>query len=103
MAWLLAINLLCVTVAAAQQLPPSIQNGTGLRLLVAPENSQPTLRILLLGSADTHRSINDLFPELETARRHGVAEAEHLYLSRPSGDSQKTDWQRVSTALQYER
>jgi hypothetical protein len=103
MAWRLAINLLCVTVAAAQQLPPGIQNGTGLRLLVAHENSQPTLRILLPGSADTDRTINVLFPEHVTARRHGAAEAERLYLFRPGREGQRPVWQRVGNSLQYER
>jgi len=103
MAWLLAITLLCVTVAAAQQLPPSVHNGTGLRLLVAPENSQATLRILLPGSADTDRTIDVLFPEHVTARRHGAAEAEHLYLFRPGREGQRPVWQRVGNSLQYER
>lgn len=76
---------------------------SGLRLLVAPENNQPNLRILLPGSADTDRTINMLFPEHVTARRHGAAEAEHLYLFRPGREGQRPVWQQVGNSLQYER
>lgn len=111
MAWLLAIWLLCGSAALSQELPRSIQNGiglrlqngSGLRLLVAAENTQPNLRILLPGSADTDRTINVLFPEHVTARRHGTAEAEQLYLFRPGREGQRTVWQRAGSSLQYER
>jgi hypothetical protein len=103
MAWWLAIWLLCGTAALSQEQPRSIQNRSGLRLLVAPENNQPNLRILLPGSADTDRTINVLFPEHVTARRHGTAEAEQLYLFRPGREGQRTVWQRVGNSLQYER
>ena len=88
---------------SSAQLPTGIHNGTGLRLLIAPENNQPTLRILLPGSADTDRTITVLFPEHVTARRHGAAEAEHLYLFRSGGNGQRPAWQRVGNSLQYER
>lgn len=103
MAWWLAIWLLCGTAALSHELPRSIQNGNALRLLVAPENNQPNLRILLPGSADTDRTINVLFPEHVTARRDGTAEAEQLYLFRPGREGQRTVWQRVGNSLQYER
>src|SRR5205807_3828816 len=102
-AWLLAIWLLCGTAALSQELPSTIQNQSGLRLLVAQENNQPNLRILLPGSADMDRSINVLFPEHVTARRHGATEAEHLYLFQSGRQGQRPVWQQVGNSLQYER
>ena len=91
------------TKAATAELPSIIQNGTGLRLLVAEENNQPNLGILLPDSPDTDRSINVLFPEHVTARRHGAAEAEHLYLFESGRQGQRPVWQQVGNSLQYER
>jgi hypothetical protein len=103
MTWLLAIWLLCGTAAFSQRQSGTIQNRSGLRLLVAPENNQPNLRILLPGSADTDRTINVLFPEHVTARRHGSAEAQQLYLFRPGREGQRPVWQQIGNSLQYER
>lgn len=103
MTWLLAILLLCGTAAFSQRQVGTIQNRSGLRLLVAPENNQPNLRILLPGSADTDRTINVLFPEHVTARRHGSAEAQQLYLFRPGRERQRPVWQQIGNSLQYER
>jgi len=103
MAWLLAIWLLCGTAAFSQELPRTIENRSGLRLLVAPENNQPSLRILLPRAADTDRTVTVLFPEHVTARRRGVAEAEHLYLFQPGREDQRPVWQQIGNSLQYER
>ena len=103
MTWLLAILLLCGTAAFSQRQVGTIQNRSGLRLLVAPENNQPNLRILLPGSADTDRTINVLFPEHVTARRHGSTEAQQLYLFRPGRERQRPVWQQIGNSLQYER
>jgi hypothetical protein len=103
MKWLLAVWLLCSIAASCQELPSAIQNRSGLRLLVAPENNQPTLRVLLPGSAESDRTITVLFPEHVTARRHGVSEAEHLYLFQPGQEGQRPVWQQIGNALQYER
>ena len=63
------------------QAPFVIQNANGLRLPVAPGNTQPTLRVVLTG--DTDGAIEAIFPEHVTARRQGNREAEHFYLFRP--------------------
>ena len=103
MASLLAIWLLCGTAAFSQELPRTIENRSGLRLLVALENNQPSLRILLPGSADTDRTITVLFPEHVTARRHGSAEAERLYLFQSGRNGQRPAWRQIGNSLQYER
>ena len=57
-----------------------IHNQEGLRLLVAPENTQPTLRIVLPGHPKTDQDIEVVFPEHVTVRKHGSTEAEHIYM-----------------------
>ena len=102
-AWLLVVWLGCGTAAFGQELPGTFQNRSGLRLLVAPEDNQPSLRILLPGSADSDRTIYVLFPEHVTARKRGAQEAEHLYLFQSGRNGQRPVWQQVGNSLQYER
>ena|ERR1700738_29647 len=85
------------------QLPRTIQNAAGLRLLVAEENAQPTVRILLPGQPQSDRSIEVIFPEHVTARRQGSTSAEHLYLFRPGSQGERPAWKRVEQSLQYEK
>ena len=91
------------SVVAVQGLPPSIRNGTGLRLLVAAEDYQPSLHVALAGSADSDRTIYVLFPEHVTARRRGDQEAEHLYLFRAGRQGQRPRWRSIGNSLLYER
>src|SRR5512145_358448 len=63
--------------------PASVHNAAGLRLLIATENAQPALRIILPGRAISDRSIEVLFPEHVTAVKHRTTSAEQLYLFRP--------------------
>ena len=86
-----------------QQLPPSIQNEDGLRLLVADENSQPTLRIVLPGYADTDKTITVIFPEHVTARKRNETESERLYMFRPGALGQRPQWRQTVHSLEYER
>jgi hypothetical protein len=80
-----------------------IQNGAGLRLLVAPENVQPTLRIVLPGHPTSDRSIEVLFPEHITVLKHGSSAAEHLYLFRPGAQGERPHWRRIGRSLEYQR
>src|SRR5213593_365210 len=73
---------------AAQQ-PGSIQNADGLRLLVAEENARPTLRIVLPRHPESDRSIEVVFPEHVTVRKHGSPSSEHLYLFRPGPEGER--------------
>src|SRR5258705_181877 len=81
----------------------AIQNSAGLQLLVAMENTQPTLRIVLPGHLASDRTIEVLFPEHVTAVSHGSSDAEHLYLFRPGLQGERPQWRRVGTSLEYER
>jgi hypothetical protein len=92
-----------LTTPRAARLPGAIQNAAGLTLLVAEENADPTLRVVLPGRPDSDRAIQVLFPEHVTVRRHGSTDAEHLYLFRPGSQGQRPAWRRVGQTLEYER
>jgi hypothetical protein len=94
--------LLCGALVHAQA-PPPIRNANGLGLLVADENTQPTLRIVLPGHPDTDRAIEVIFPEHVTTRRHGSTEVEHLYLFQPGHRGDPPAWRKVGNSLEYEK
>jgi hypothetical protein len=101
-----SICALAAVFCAAQvhaQAPAAIQSSSGLRLLVANENTQPTLRIILPGHPDTDRAIEVIFPEHATARKQGNVEPEHLYLFRPGPQGEQPAWRQVRQSLQYEK
>src|SRR5262249_28870662 len=102
MLWLLAVCFLCETLFG-QGLPHGIQNQTGIRLIVAAEDKQPSLHVVLPGSADSDRTIYVLFPEHVTARRHGSTDAEHFYMFQSGRDGQRPLWRSVGNSLEYER
>jgi len=101
MPWLLAICFLCGTIFG-QELPRGIQNKTGIRLVVALEDNQPSLHVVLPGKADTDSTIYVLFPEHVTVRKRGAEEAEQLYLFRSGKEGPRPHWQLVGNSLQYE-
>lgn len=80
-----------------------IRNNEGLRLLVATENTQPTLRIVLPDHPLTDRSIEVVFPEHVTVRRHGSAEVEHIYMWKEDNQGEPPAWRREGQSLEYER
>ncbi len=98
-----AVAAVCWTTLFGVQVPAGVQNADGLRLLVAAENKQPTLRIVLPGRPDTDRAIEVIFPEHVTARRQGSVEAEQLYLFRAGQVGERPAWRQVGQSLQYER
>ena len=51
-----------------------VQNVSGMRLIVANDNTCPTLHIILPGRTDTDRAIEVLFPEHVTVRKQGETE-----------------------------
>jgi hypothetical protein len=61
------------------------------------------LRIVLPGRPDTDRAIEVIFPEHATGKKHGSAEAEHLYLFRPGRQGEPPAWEQIGQSLQYER
>ena len=81
----------------------SVRNGAGMQLMVAEENTQPTLRIVLPGRPNSDRSIEVLFPEHVTVRKRGDADARQLYLWRPGQVGERPMWRRSERSLEYER
>jgi hypothetical protein len=71
--------------------------------VVAGENADPTLHVVLPGLPDSDRTIAVLFPEHVTARKKGSSEAEHLYLFRPGQTGQRPVWQQDGRSLRYEK
>src|SRR5882762_1060374 len=60
--------------AGRTQAPPAVRNASGMRLVVADENSYPTLRVVLPGHPDSDKTIEVIFPEHvhgPTCGRHG--------------------------------
>jgi len=80
-----------------------VQNAAGLQILVAPENTQPTLRIVLPGHATSDRSIEVLFPEHVTVVEHGGSSSRQLYMFRPGQAGERPPWRRVGRSLEYQR
>jgi hypothetical protein len=80
-----------------------IRNKNGLRLFVAPENTQPTLRIVLPGHPKTDRAIEVVFPEHVTVRKHGSTDAEHIYMWQSGQQGKPPAWRQDSQSLEYEK
>jgi hypothetical protein len=70
---------------------------------VVPENTQPTLRVVLPNHPDTDRAIEIIFPEHVTAKERGSADYEHLYLFRPGQQGEPPAWRQNGNSLEYER
>jgi hypothetical protein len=100
---LCTFGFVCVATILYAQETPILQNAAGLRLMVAHENTAPTLRIVLPGHPDSDRAIEVIFPEHVTVRKHGSEEGEHLYLFQPGLAGNRPDWKRAGQSLQYEK
>jgi len=83
--------------------PLPIQNTAGVRLLVASEHTSPVLRVVLPGRPTSDQSIEILFPEHVTVRKHGQLSAEQLYLFGPGLRGDRPRWRRAGESLEYER
>ncbi len=85
---------ICASAIAHQTAPPAvsllspIQNADGLRLMVAAENTQPSLGIVLPNHPDNDAAIEVIFPEQVTAKKQGSTERPTL--------------RKVGQSLQYE-
>ena len=101
--WLFSLlATLCVGFSVHAQVVPAVQNTSGVRLIVAAENSYPTLRVVLPGHPDGDRTIEVIFPEHVTVRQIGQSEGKHLFLFQPGQHADRPVWQRVGNSLQYE-
>lgn len=81
----------------------SVRNTAGMQLIVAEENTQPTLRVVLPGRPVSDRTIEVLFPEHVTVREHGNTEADQLYLFQPGQSGERPQWRQSGRSLEYER
>lgn len=79
----------------------SIQNDSGLQLLVANEG-RPRLRVVLPGYSEMDRMIEVIFAEHVTARRRGSFEAELLY-SCGRAPKDPPSWRRFDRSWEYIR
>lgn len=80
----------------------SVRNASGIRLVIA-NRGRPALAIILPGYPDSDRSIEVIFPEHVTAKRHDNSEPEHLYLSNGGQQAEKPVWRQTLNSLEYER
>ena len=81
----------------------SVRNKTGMQLMVAEENTQPTLRIVLPGHPRSDRAIEIIFPEHLTVRPHGNTDATQLYIFQPGQFGDAPKWKRSERSLEYEK
>ena len=102
MSLLLAPSGSCQT---SSQVPPTlrVRNSVGMQLMVAEENTQPTLRIVLPGHPTSDRAIEILFPEHVTVRPRGSTDARQIYMFQPGQVGERPIWRRSERALEYER
>lgn len=84
------------------QVPSVVDPQSGLRLLVATEDSCPTLRVLLPGEDAAKGGIVIVYPEHVTVREHEKADARHLYLWRPGQACRPVTWRKIGQSLEYE-
>ena len=82
---------------------PAVRNASGMRLLVASENTYPTLRVILPGRPDSDKTIEVIFPEHVTVRQAGETEGKHLLLFQLGQQGARPTWRQVGQSLQYER
>lgn len=80
-----------------------VRNSEGMQLMVAEENTQPTLRIVLPGHPTSDRAIEIIFPEHVTVRQRGNTDAYQLYLFQPGQYGARPLWRRSEQSLEYER
>ncbi len=80
-----------------------IRNKAGMQLMVADENTQPTLRIVLPNHPTSDRAIEVIFPEHLTVRPHGNTDATQLYMFQPGKFGEPPIWRRTKRSLEYEK
>jgi hypothetical protein len=98
-AWAVAM-LGCTAMLAAQSLP-AVRNASGVRLVVAEEDTQPALHVVLPDDPKVD-AIKVLLPEHVTVRERGSSEGEHLYLFRPGANGERSSWRQAGQTIEYE-
>lgn len=79
-----------------------VDSSSGLRLMVAQDNTCPTLTLGLPASQVTSGSIMILFPEHVTVVEHAQTEPKHLYLWRPGRACNPPHWGQDGRSLEYQ-
>jgi len=74
-----------------------------MQLMVAAENTQPTLRVVLPDRPTSDRAIEILFPEHVTVRPRGRTEGSQLYMFQPGQSGERPPWRRSERSLEYEK
>jgi hypothetical protein len=97
----LAVATLGWTMMLGAQSLPGVRNATGVRLIVAEEDTHPALHVVLPGDPKVD-AIKILLPEHVTVRRRGGNEGEHLYLFRPGTNGERPVWQQAGQSIEYE-
>jgi hypothetical protein len=92
----------CGAMVAQSQSTQAMENAAGVRMLVANENADPTLRIQLPGYGEAEGAFQVIFPEHVTVRAHGKEESRHLYLWQPGRGGSAPAWSAKGRALEYE-
>lgn len=80
-----------------------VSNRAGMQLMVAQENTYPTLRIVLPGQPKSNRAIEVIFPEHVTIRPRGNTDGHQLWLYRPGQSGERPKWRRTENSLEYEK
>lgn len=80
-----------------------IRNKAGMQLMVAKENTYPTLRIVLPNHPVSDRSIEVIFPEHLTVRPHGNTDGTQLFMFQPGQSGEAPKWKRTDRSLEYEK
>ncbi len=88
------------TTLVAESLP-LVRNSSGVRLVVAEEDSEPALHVVFPGDSN-EGAIKVLLPEHVTSRRQGSSEGERLYLFRPGLNGKRPIWRQAGQAIEYE-
>ena len=81
----------------------SVRNSAGMQLVVAAENTQPTLRVVLPGRPTSDRAIEILFPEHVTVRPRGRTDGSQLYMWQPGPSGERPLWRQAERSLEYEK
>jgi hypothetical protein len=103
-----AVTLLCASAMCGETIVPGghalpdVRNARGVRLVVAAEDTQPALHVVLPGDTKGD-AIKVLLPEHVTAKKRGGIEGEHLYLFRPGMNGERPAWRQVGRTIEYER
>ncbi len=97
----IALTAMFWPIILCAQSQATIRNAEGLRLMVAPENTQPALRILLPGRPDADSTIEVIFPEHVTVKAKGSDQGKHLYLFQPGQVGNPPEWRQDGQSLEY--